>query len=160
MARTSDSNTIGSSLTFSCGQGYTLTGPTTIACQTDGSWSGPVPSGIEGEGEVVCVEGKGEGLYIKFSQASVRYSEKEKEGSFPFLPLPYQMGSGKHLHTIVKHYAVCISNIHVHINIAEREDFKSWLCNVSNIEKMDCSDINCSSINSTCSLKECVYQVI
>eukprot|EP00731_Ephydatia_muelleri_P015162 Em0008g882a len=41
-----DSNTVGSSLTFSCDQGYTLTGPTTIACQTDGSWSGPVPSCI------------------------------------------------------------------------------------------------------------------
>ena len=69
MVRTSDFNTIGSSLTFSCGQGYTLTGPTTIACQTDGSWSGSVPSCVEGEGEVVCVEWKGEGLYIELSQA-------------------------------------------------------------------------------------------
>ena len=31
-------------MVFSCGQGYTLTGPATIVCQTDGTWSGPTPS--------------------------------------------------------------------------------------------------------------------
>ena len=57
MVRSSNSNTVGSSLTFSCGQGYTLTGVTTIVCQTDGSWSGTVPSCVEGEEGVVNGEG-------------------------------------------------------------------------------------------------------
>ena len=42
-AMTSDSNTIGTMVMFTCNAGYTLVGYSEIACHTGGTWSGQVP---------------------------------------------------------------------------------------------------------------------
>ena len=49
MVGTSGANTPGSSVVFSCDQGYMLTGPATIVCQADGTWSGLTPSCVVGK---------------------------------------------------------------------------------------------------------------
>ena len=43
----------GDAIVFSCDEGYSLKGPGTIVCQSDGAWSSPVPSCDIGGGELV-----------------------------------------------------------------------------------------------------------
>ena len=58
-------------------------------------------------GERLCVEGKGEGLYIELSQASVRYSENEKEGTSPSFPFFTKGILGSTSAPFMKQYTVC-----------------------------------------------------
>ena len=94
------------------------------------------------------LRGKGRGCILSYHRPVsdiVRKRKRVPSLSFPFLT-KWVLGSTSTPLSSIMQY------VFVYINIAEREDFKSWLCNVSNIKEMDGSDINCSSINSTCSL--------